>query len=47
MRLLWPKANDKRRAVVARSSLQYDSIGHYFSNAYQVNISTWDIEMHR
>ncbi|OQE43619.1 hypothetical protein PENCOP_c003G02066 [Penicillium coprophilum] len=47
VRLSWPKANDKRRAVVARSSLPYRSTGHHFSNARQVNISTWDIEMHR
>lgn len=46
VRLSWPKANDKRRAVVARSSLQ-QSTGHRFSNARLVNISTWDIDMHR
>ncbi|CEJ56417.1 hypothetical protein PMG11_02625 [Penicillium brasilianum] len=47
MRLSWPKANDKRRAVVARSSLQHNSTGHLFSDARQINISTWDIEMYR
>ncbi|OQE03170.1 hypothetical protein PENSOL_c001G05336 [Penicillium solitum] len=47
LRLSWPKANDKRRAMVARSSLQHRSARPRFSNAHLVNTSTWDIEMHR
>ncbi|KAJ5295012.1 hypothetical protein N7508_009833 [Penicillium antarcticum] len=47
IRLSWPKANVKRRAVVARSLLQQRSTGHRFSDARLVNASTWDIEMHR
>ncbi|CAI7572340.1 unnamed protein product [Penicillium palitans] len=47
LRLSWPKVDDKRRAMVARSSLQQRSARPRFSNAHLVNISTWDIEMHR
>lgn len=47
LRLSWPKVNDKRRAMVARSSIQQRSVRPRLSNAHLVNISTWDIEMHR
>ncbi|KAJ5356441.1 hypothetical protein N7517_011050 [Penicillium concentricum] len=47
LRLSWPKANDKRRAVVARSFIQQRRAGPHSFNARLINISTWDIEMHR
>ncbi|KAL4874391.1 fungal-specific transcription factor domain-containing protein [Aspergillus karnatakaensis] len=46
IRLSWPKATDRRRAVVARPA-RGRGVARQVHNGYQVNASSWDIVMHR
>ncbi|PYH88132.1 hypothetical protein BO71DRAFT_392147 [Aspergillus ellipticus CBS 707.79] len=46
IRLSWPKASNTRRAVVGRLPSHSKSAVRRFSDARQVNISTWDLELH-
>ncbi|KAH8697006.1 fungal-specific transcription factor domain-containing protein [Talaromyces proteolyticus] len=47
LRLSWPNANDKRRAVVRKSSLfKRTNTTRQFSETLLVNVSHWDIDMH-
>ncbi|KAL4946310.1 hypothetical protein BDV06DRAFT_218440 [Aspergillus oleicola] len=46
IRLSWPRANDPKRAVVCRAPVRFPRPDLVKAFRFQVNASSWDVEMH-